>query len=51
MLDIGNVTALPMKLSELCSSPDAIMYYAKRDCHMVQKPDVLEQESNENKCR
>lgn len=51
VLDINNITKLPVKLSELCSSPDAITYFGKRDCNMVHNSAALAQESDENKCR
>lgn len=50
VLEIRNLTTLPVSPAELCSSPDAAMYYGKRACQLVLKPEVLAQLSVNSRC-
>lgn len=48
--DAGNITTLPVKTEELCSSPDVVQYFWSYGCHLTYTTQSFEQETDENKC-
>ena len=46
----GNITTLPVREEELCSSPDAVQYLWSYGCHVTDIINQFQSESEETKC-